>query len=75
MRFTAFVIAVPHLPILIVPAALDLGKLGCGDAFSRLGKAAYWRLLAIVTLFGWTGVARLVRAGTMALSERELGSE
>ena len=71
MRFTDFVIAVPHLPILVILAALDLGKLGFGEAFVRSGAAAYWRVLAIVTLFGWTGVARLVRAGTMALAERE----
>ena len=71
MRFTDFVIAVPHLPILVILAALDLNKLGFGAAFVRSGGAAYWRVLAIVTLFGWTGVARLVRAGTMALAARE----
>lgn len=71
MRFTDFVIAVPHLPILIILAALDLRKLGLGEEFVRSGEAAWWRVLAIVTLFGWTGVARLVRAGTMALAERE----
>ena len=71
MRVTDFVIAIPHLPILVILAALDLGKLGFGEAFVRSGAAAYWRVLVIVTLFGWTGVARLMRAGTMALAERE----
>lgn len=71
MRFTDFVTALPHLPILIILAALDLGKLGFGLTFIRSGAAAYWRILAIVTLFGWTGVARLMRAGTMAITQRE----
>ena len=71
MRVTDFVIAVPHLPILIILAALDLQKLGFSETFVRSGAAAYWRVLAIVTLFGWTGVARLVRAGTIALAARE----
>ena len=71
MRVTDFVIAVPHLPILVILAALDLHKLGFSETFVRSGTAAYWRVLAIVTLFGWTGVARLVRASTMALAESE----
>ncbi len=70
-RITDFVIAVPHLPILVILAALDLQKLGFSEPFERSGAAAYWWVLAIVTLFGWTGVARLVRADTMALAGRE----
>ena len=35
MRFTDFVIAVPHLPILIILAALELGKLGFNEEFVR----------------------------------------
>ena len=71
MRFTDFIVAVPHLPILIILGALDLGKLGFSEDFIRSGAAAYWRVVVIVTLFGWTGVARLVRAGTLALAERD----
>jgi peptide/nickel transport system permease protein len=71
MRFTDFVIAVPHLPILIILAALDLSKLGFTQEFIRSGAAGYWRIVIIVTLLGWTGVARLVRASTLALAERE----
>jgi peptide/nickel transport system permease protein len=71
MRFTDFVAAVPHLPILIILGALDLGKLGFSEEFIRSGAAAFWRVVVIVTLLGWTGVARLMRAGTMALAERD----
>lgn len=71
MRFTDFVIALPQLPVLIILAALDLRKLGFGEEFIRSGAAGYWRIVVIVTLLGWTGVARLVRASTLALAERE----
>ena len=71
MRVTDFVIAIPHLPILVILAALDLGKLGVPEPFIRSGAAAYWRVLAIVILFGWTGAARLVRANTIALTARD----
>jgi peptide/nickel transport system permease protein len=71
MRFTDFMIALPQLPILIILAALDLTKLGFSQEFIRSGSAGYWRIVVIVTLLGWTGVARLVRASTLALAERE----
>lgn len=71
MRFTDFMIALPSLPLLIILAALDLTKLGFSQEFIRSGDAGYWRIVVIVTLLGWTGVARLVRASTLALAERE----
>jgi len=71
MRITDFMISLPALPILIILAALDLTKLGFSQDFIRSGAAGYWRIVVIVVLLGWTGVARLVRAGTMALTERE----
>ena len=71
MRFTDFMIALPALPLLIILAALDLSKLGFSADFIRSGAAGYWRIVAIVTLLGWTGVARLVRAATLALAERD----
>lgn len=71
MRVTDFVIALPHLPLLIILAALDLSKLGIPEAAVRSGTANMVRIVLIVTLLGWTGVARLVRAATLALAERE----
>ena len=71
MRFTDFVLALPGLPVLIILAAIDLTKLGFSQDFVRSGDAGYWRIVAIVTLLGWTTVARLVRAATLALAERE----
>ncbi len=71
MRITDGIISLPTLPLLIILAALDLGKLGFSQDFIRSGAAGYWRIVVIVTLLGWTGVARLVRASTLALAERE----
>jgi peptide/nickel transport system permease protein len=71
MRFTDFVIGLPWLPMLIILAALDLTKLGLPAAFVRSGGANFWRIVAIFTLLSWTGVARLARAGTIALAERD----
>lgn len=71
MRITDGIIALPTLPLLIILAALDLTKLGFSQDFIRSGAAGYWRIVLIFTLLGWTGVARLVRASTLALAERE----
>ena len=71
MRLTDFVTAVPQLPLLIILASLDMTKLGISPVFIRSGAAGYWRIVLIVTLLGWTGVARLIRASTLALAQRD----
>lgn len=67
MRLTDGVIALPLLPLLIVLAAIDLRKLGLPENETM----AVARLVAIVALFGWTTVARLVRATTLTLRRRD----
>ncbi len=67
MRFTDLVMSMPSLPLLIILAALDLTKLGFSTDFVRSGDAGYWRIVFIFILLGWTGVARLMRASTLAL--------
>lgn len=71
MRLTDGVIALPLLPLLIVLAALDLSKLGFSESFARSPDASFWKMAVIITLFGWTTVARLVRGATLAVRERE----
>lgn len=71
MRFTDFIMSIPSLPLLIILAALDLTKLGFSVDFVRSGDAGYWRIVAILVLLGWPGVARLMRASTLALNETE----
>ena len=70
MRLADGIIALPLLPLLIVLAALDLGKLGLPAAMIQSEDASLWRIVAIVAIFGWTTVARLVRGATLALRAR-----
>ena len=70
MRFTYGVISLPLLPLLIVLAAIDLSKLGLPNAIANSENASLYRISIIVALAGWTTVARLVRAETLALRER-----
>ena len=70
MRLTDGVIALPLLPLLIVLAALDLGKLGLPEAIVRSENVSLYRIIVIVVLVGWTTVARLVRGTALALRER-----
>jgi peptide/nickel transport system permease protein len=71
MRLTDAVIALPLLPLLIVLAAVDFGKLGLPQALTSGESASLYRILVIVSLVGWTTVARLVRGATLSLRERD----
>jgi peptide/nickel transport system permease protein len=71
MRFTDGMIALPLLPLLIVLGALDLTKLGFSAEFAHSGAAGFWRVVVIVALVDWTGVARLTRAATLELRDRD----
>ncbi len=70
MRLTDGIIALPLLPLLIVLAALDLEKLGLPEALATSDSLSLYRIIAIVSLVGWTTVARLVRASALALREQ-----
>jgi len=70
MRLTDAVIALPLLPLLIVLAAIDLGKLGLTGGVMGGEMASVYRIVAIIALFGWTTVARLVRGAVLSLRER-----
>jgi peptide/nickel transport system permease protein len=71
MRFNDAVIALPLLPLLIVLAAVDLEKLGLPAAIVQSENVSLYRIVIIITLFGWNTVARLVRAEALALRQRE----
>lgn len=68
MRLTDIVISLPLLPLLIVLAAIDLGKLGIPAQGEFVSVA---RIIVIVALFGWTTTARLARASALTLRSRE----
>lgn len=71
MRITDGVIALPLLPLLIILAAVDLSKLGVPDAVAGSDHASLYRIVVIIALFGWTTVARLVRAGALSVRRRD----
>jgi peptide/nickel transport system permease protein len=71
MRFTDGVIALPLLPLLIVLAAVDLEKLGIPEELAKSEDVSLYRIIVIVALFGWTTVARLVRAEALRIRSRE----
>ncbi len=71
MRVTDGVIALPLLPLLIVLAAIDLEKAGIPEALAQSEHVSLYRIIAIVALFGWTTVARLVRGTALSLRERD----
>ncbi|MGB0570458.1 MAG: ABC transporter permease [Alphaproteobacteria bacterium] len=71
MRSTDGVIALPLLPLLIILAAVDLGKVGVPPDIANSELASLYRIIFIIALVGWTTVARLVRAGTLSVRTRE----
>ena len=58
MRITDLVLTLPALAILLVAAAL-------------LGEGSQWRVSFILTLFFWTGIARVLRGVFLSLREKE----
>ena len=68
MRVADGMLALPALPLLVVLAAVDTGRFGLprGEAASDIA-----RLVAILTLFGWMGVARLTRAAALTELARD----
>ena len=71
MRFADGVISLPLLPLLIVLAAIDPSKLGLPEEISRSESFSLYRIVVIIALVGWPTVARLVRAATLSLRQRE----
>lgn len=71
MRLTDAVIALPVLPLLILLSAVDLTKLGIPQELARSPAISLYQIVVIVSLFGWTTVARLVRGMTLSLKTRD----
>lgn len=71
MRFTDGMIALPLLPLLIVLGAIDLTKLGFSPDVAHSQSVSFWRIVIIISLVDWTPIARLVRASTLSIKERD----
>ncbi len=69
MRLTDGMIALPLLPLLVVLAAVDLGKLGVPQSIVQSESIDFWRIVFIISAVGWTTVARLVRGAALSLRE------
>ena len=67
MRYTDFVIALPTLPLLIILSAVDMSKMG----FSGGDNANLYKIIGIISLLGWTTVARLTRARTLTIKQMD----
>jgi peptide/nickel transport system permease protein len=71
MRATDCVIALPTLPLLVVLAAVDLGKLGLPPDVLQSPLVSFWRIVVIIALVDWTTIARVVRAGTLTVVHQD----
>jgi peptide/nickel transport system permease protein len=56
MRFTDVILVLPALPLLIVMASIL--------------SPSIWNIILIITVMGWGGVARVIRAEVLSLKER-----
>ena len=68
MRLADGMLALPALPVLVVLAAADTARIGLprGEPLADV-----LRIVAILTLFGWVGVARLARAAALSVLARD----
>jgi len=68
MRVADGMLALPALPLLVILAALDPSALGLprGEALADM-----IRIAGLLALFGWVGVARLVRATALSVLARD----
>lgn len=70
MRFTDTMLSLPVLPLLIIFSVVDYQKLGLGFLkTSELGGVL--KIVLIISIFSWMGVARLVRGEVLSLKNRE----
>jgi peptide/nickel transport system permease protein len=71
MRATDCMIALPLVPLLVILAAIDLGKLGLPPEIVQSPAVSFWRIVIIISLVDWTTIARVVRAGTLTVANMD----
>lgn len=71
MRTTDCMLALPLVPLLVVMAAIDLGKLGLPPEIVQSPAVSFWRIVIIISLVDWTTIARVVRAGTLTVAHQD----
>ncbi len=71
MRVTDGLLSLPRIPIMILFAAIDLDKVPGVRAVISAEHENVLKLVLILIIFSWMGVARLVRGSVLSLRERE----
>lgn len=71
MRTTDALLSLPHIPFLIVLAAIDLTKIELFKNVVTASNQSILKLVIILCLFSWMTVARLVRGSILSIRERE----
>lgn len=71
MRLTDCVIALPMTPVLLVLGAVDLAKIGLAPELATSQPVVFLRMAIIIALVDWTTIARITRAATLAVRQRE----
>ncbi|MHA1617296.1 MAG: ABC transporter permease [Candidatus Njordarchaeales archaeon] len=57
MRIVDFLMVMPGLPLLIVLAYV----------FTSMGVSAFWAIIFVLTIFGWAGMARVIRSQVLSI--------
>lgn len=71
MRVTDALLSLPHIPVLIVIAAIDLSKIPWMQSLVSTSNESIVKMVVILCLFSWMAVARLVRGSILSIRERE----
>ena len=71
MRITDVLVALPLIPLLIVLGSIDLTKLGISPSAANSPLYVFLRIVIIIALVDWTTMARIARAGTLEMRNRD----
>ena len=71
MRVTDSLLALPTLPILIILAAVDFGKLPVLNTLLQGEDSSIFKMVLILMAFSWMVQARLVRGAILSVKKRE----
>jgi peptide/nickel transport system permease protein len=70
-RFTDALLSLPLLPLMIIFAAVDLANMPVFSLIISGQNESIAKLVVIIVLFSWMGVARLVRGSILSIKRRE----
>jgi len=71
MRITDVLVALPIIPLLIVLGSIDLTKLGLSEDSANSPMFIFLRMVIFIALVDWPTMARIARAGTIQMRDRD----